>query len=196
MCEFLQIPAAIGAGYLIGSIPIGYIIVKLRSGKDIRDSGSGSIGGTNVSRLLGLKIGAIVSLLDISKGFLAFLIGHWINPHSCGIISAFMAVVGHCFPVFIGFRGGKGVSTALGSAIAIATLPSLFALAVFSYALVISRRVSTGSLIGVWSFSAFCFIFDSALLPKLISIALALFITWTHRQNISRTFKGEENPIF
>lgn len=196
MCEFLQIPAAIGSGYLIGSIPTGYMMVKFLAGKDVRDYGSGATGGTNVSRILGMKVGAIVVLADVLKGLLAFFVGYWINSHWGGILSGFMAVVGHCFPVFIGFRGGKGVSTALGSAIVSATLPSLLALVVFSYALAVSKRVSTGSILAVWSFSAFCFVFDSALPSKLMSVALTVFLTWTHRQNILRILKGQESPIF
>ncbi len=197
MCNWLEIPAAISGGYLIGSAPFGYIVVKLKTGSDVREQGSGAIGATNVSRVVGKKIGVVVAIFDILKGICAFYLASLLlSTGAAGEIAAVSAVVGHCFPVWIGFRGGKGVSTAFGATLTVATLPAVIGLAVFSFALVITKRVSAASLTAVWSFAGTVFMLDFPTLIKVLSVFLAAFITFTHRGNIRRILRGEEKRIF
>ncbi len=196
MCDFLEIPGAIAGGYLIGSIPFGYLLVKLKLGRDVREQGSGVIGATNVSRVLGKKVGVLVASLDVLKGILAFyLAAVLLKTNGAAEIAAVSAVIGHCFPVWIGFRGGKGVSTAFGATIMIATIPAIIAFAVFAISILIAKRVSAASLNAVWSFAGISFLLDVQIWAKIMSILLALFITFTHRQNIARIFAGEEKTI-
>lgn len=197
MCDLLEIPGAIAGGYLVGSIPIGYILVKLKTGGDVRNFGSGAIGATNVSRVLGKKIGALVAMFDIAKGIAVYyLISAFLKTNGTGEIAVFSAVLGHCFPVWIGFRGGKGVSTAFGATLVIATLPAICAFVVFSASLGIAKRVSAASLTAVWSFLGFTFLLDEDVWAKVSAVALSMLITYTHRQNLMRIFAGAEKQIF
>ena len=197
MCNFLDIPGAAAGGYLIGSIPFGYLFVKLKSGRDVREQGSGATGATNVSRILGKKMAIVVALLDIAKGIFAYYLASVLLKFSgAGEISAIFAVVGHCFPVWLGFRGGKGVSTAFGATIMIATIPAIIAFGVFVVSALVARRISAASLNAIWSFVGISFLLDVNVWAKIIGIVLAIFITFTHRENIRRLLSGTEKPIF
>jgi len=197
MCEITEILGGFAGGYLIGSIPIGYLLVRAKRGTDVRDIGSGSIGATNVSRVLGKKTAVIVAVLDAVKGICAFFLARLIIQVDLGIeLAAIGAVIGHCFPVWIGFKGGKGVSTSLGTAIVLATLPALLAFAMFTFTIAIVRRVSAASVTAVWLFAGLVFLLDFSIQMQIMGIFLALFITFTHRQNIKRLLEGEEKPLF
>ncbi|MCD6595994.1 glycerol-3-phosphate 1-O-acyltransferase PlsY [bacterium] len=197
MCNILDIVGSFAGGYLIGSIPFGYILVHSKTGNDIRNFGSGAIGATNVSRVLGKKVAVLVAIFDVLKGIIAFFIAQWLLKNTVASeIAVIGAVIGHCFPVWIGFRGGKGVSTAFGATLVLSTLPAVIAFVMFSISLVIVRKVSAASLSAIWVFSGLCFLLNEPIQIKILSLFLALFITFTHRKNITRLITGEEKIIF
>ena len=189
--------------YLIGSIPTGYIIVKLKTGKDIRQTGSGSTGATNVKRVLGKKWFFIVMLLDAFKGALPVLISKYflsagllLDPY--GIYAAACAVfviIGHSKPVFLGFRGGKSVASGVGTILALSPLAGLIIALVWGVITYFSRYVSLGSIVAL-VLSPFIMYFLSAPLAYVAYCALAaVYIVYLHRENIKRLIKGEENKV-
>jgi glycerol-3-phosphate acyltransferase PlsY len=194
------------AAYLLGSIPTGYLLVRLFRHEDIRLSGSGNIGATNVLRANGKLLGAITFLLDMLKGsaavWLGGLIGALLLPH-CPLrdaqsLAALVAVLGHIFPVWLGFRGGKGVSTGFGVFLVAAPLAALAAISVFALVLVLSRYVSLASILGAASFPIFaCFLVrgDRPLFYIAVQFAVALLIIAKHHQNIRRLFAGTESRL-
>ena len=184
-------------GYLVGSIPFGFIFVKLSKNVDLRSFGSGSTGATNVSRVLGKKVAAFVAVLDALKaiGAYAIVINLTANPLAA-FIAALAAIVGHCYPVWLGFKGGKGVSTSFGAAILINTLPAILTFFVFVFAVIASKRVSIGSLTAAWTFFGISVFTKVAAMPMIFAIFLAIFLTITHRENIKRIIEGKEKPLW
>ena len=184
-------------GYLVGSIPFGFIFVKLSKNVDLRSYGSGSTGATNVSRVLGKKVAAFVAVLDALKaiGAYAIVINLTANPLAA-FIAALAAIVGHCYPVWLGFKGGKGVSTSFGAAIIINTLPAILTFFVFIFAVIASKRVSIGSLTAAWTFFGISVFTKVAAMPMIFAIFLAIFLTITHRENIKRIIEGKEKPLW
>ena len=184
-------------GYLVGSIPFGFIFVKLSKNVDLRSYGSGSTGATNVSRVLGKKVAAFVAVLDALKaiGAYAIVINLTANPLAA-FIAALAAIVGHCYPVWLGFKGGKGVSTSFGAAIIINTLPAILTFFVFVFAVIASKRVSIGSLTAAWTFFGISVFTKVAAMPMIFAIFLAIFLTITHRENIKRIIQGKEKPLW
>ena len=184
-------------GYLVGSIPFGFIFVKLSKNVDLRSYGSGSTGATNVSRVLGKKVAAFVAVLDALKaiGAYAIVINLTANPLAA-FIAALAAIVGHCYPVWLGFKGGKGVSTSFGAAILINTLPAILTFFVFVFAVIASKRVSIGSLTAAWTFFGISVFTKVAAMPMIFAIFLAIFLTITHRENIKRIIEGKEKPLW
>jgi len=195
----MVISAAVLIGYLIGSIPFGYIVVRFFSGKDIRDYGSGSTGATNVSRKLGLKWAVVSGLLDVGKGAIAVLIWRWIAPEMelLQAFAALAAILGHIFPVWIGFKGGKGINTAFGAALVISPWAALLALIAFASAFAIARFVSIGSISAVFVYTIVVIVFGDNLGGRTIdsvvfASCLPVIILWTHRRNIKRLIRHEE----
>src|SRR5215470_2999379 len=143
--------ASLILAYLLGSIPFGYLIVKLRSGADIRQTGSGGTGATNVSRKAGKAAGVVTLALDALKGAAAVLVARWLTGDAgtswVVAAAAVLAVVGHCFPVWLGFKAGKGVATGLGVFLAIVPWAVLAALLVFIVIVWRTRFVSLGSIL-------------------------------------------------
>jgi len=203
--------------YLVGSIPNSIIISKAVSGIDIRNHGSGNAGGTNVMRVLGWKYGLFVIFLDALKGAVAVVIisrlfygplpFENVSPFDdftlVQIIAGISAVIGHVWTVFAGFKGGKGIATALGMLLTLITVDMLIAVGIFALVVLISRYVSLGSIIAAISVPATLFIREnlfhvdipgySTLLPFIIGVtALVIF---THRKNLVRIFNGSENKI-
>ena len=182
--------------YLFGAIPSGYILFRLSEKKDIRSFGSQATGATNVLRLKGLKYAIPVLLFDIAKGFLpVFLALKLFGDLILALICGFLAVVGHCFPVYIRFKGGKGLATTLGVYAFLAFKPVLLSLAVFLIAVFISRYVSLGSLLAVLSFPVFSFLFKEEIQVVYLGLALFILVAFMHRGNIARLFKGTERKI-
>jgi len=190
--------------YLLGSIPFGYLIVRKKLGDDIRQSGSGGTGATNVSRRAGKTAGVITLVLDALKGSLAVLIANGLSPNVGWIIAAaaMAAIVGHMFPVWLGFRGGKGVATGVGVFSILAPIAVLCAGVIFVGIVLLTRYVSLGSIIAAASIPLFVwlqsvFVEPLADLRSLLmaAIAGAVLIVFAHRGNIARLARGTEARI-
>ena len=193
--------------YLIGSVQFGIISGKLIKGIDIREHGSKSSGATNVGRTLGVKIATVVALLDIGKGFLIVLsltniikFFNYENSFSI-IIFGSLVILGHCWPIFYKFKGGKGVLTSLGVYFLINPLLSMIALITFIIILTISKYVSLGSIIGATVALVYVVISvlssfgNSTLTDLLFTLFIFCVIFYRHKENIQRLLKGEENKI-
>jgi glycerol-3-phosphate acyltransferase PlsY len=204
--------------YLLGSIPFGYILVRMFRGEDVRQSGSGNIGATNVSRK-SPTLGVMTLLLDAAKGATAVLIGIMLSPvtlvhaqnpwhHNLSremapfvagwaATAGLFAILGHVFPVWLKFRGGKGVATGLGSFVVIAPKAVLVAAIVFVAVVVISRYVSLGSIVTVLLFPLLAwkmYAFENPWSLVLLAVS-CLLIVGKHHENIHRILAGTENRI-
>jgi len=197
---------AIAAGsYLLGSIPFGYILVRVFRGVDVRSIGSGNIGATNVARSGGKKLAIATLVLDMFKGWLpVFLVltlpclpaSGPVPLHTLATFAALMAMIGHVFPVWLGFKGGKGVATGLGVFLALAPKVVLIALALFLVVLALTRYVSLGSILASAAFPAMLWwlegdLFHAAALAMCSAAALLIIIR--HHQNIARLLAGTES---
>jgi len=192
--------------YLLGSVPTGYLLVRIFRHQDIRQAGSGNIGATNVLRSGGKGLGAATFLLDMLKGSAAVglgaLLGSLLLPHcplrDAEALAALFAVLGHIFPVWLGFRGGKGVATSFGVFLVAAPLAALAAIAVFAVVFAFTRYVSLASILGAASFPAFAWLLvsgDKPLFFIAVQVAVALLIIAKHHQNIHRLLDGTESRI-
>ena len=182
--------------YLVGAIPAGYLLFKLSEKKDIREFGSRNTGATNVMRLKGWKYAVPVAMFDVLKGFLpAFLAVKLFRDLQLALIASFLAVLGHCFPVYIRFRGGKGVAATIGAFAAVAFRPFLLSAGVFIFVVVLSRYVSLGSILAVLTFPAFTFLFRGRIEAVIWGIAIAALIIVKHSANIGRLLKGRERKF-
>jgi acyl phosphate:glycerol-3-phosphate acyltransferase len=203
--------------YLAGSIPSSIIVSKAVKGIDIREHGSGNAGGTNVMRVLGWKHGVLVILLDAMKGAFAVVVIARLyfgplpfenaSPFDdftlVQIIAGVSAVIGHVFTIFAGFKGGKGIATALGMLLMIITIDMLIAVGVFVLVVSISKYVSLGSLLAAVSIPVTLILRENVfhvdisgyntLLPFVIF--LSLFVIYTHRKNVVRLFNGTESKV-
>ncbi len=194
--------------YLLGSIPCGYLLVRIFRGEDVRETGSGNIGATNVSRTSPI-LGVSTLLLDALKGaaavMLALRMGHaesWSEPtaHAAlmGTVAAFFVVIGHMFPVWLRFRGGKGVATGLGSFIILVPKAVLCVVGVFLAVVLLFRYVSLGSIVAVASFPLAAWIlhaYSGHLFNLALMSAASLLIIFKHRDNIRRLLSGTEPKI-
>lgn len=180
-------------GYLLGSIPFGVIVTKMAGAADPRTIGSGNIGATNVLRTGRKGLAVATLLLDGGKGAAAVLIAEGWAP-TFGPIAAAGAFVGHLFPVWLGFKGGKGVATLLGIALALHWQTGLIALAVWLLATLITRISSVGGMSAAVSTAvAAAFFFRPDL--SILFLALAIMVLWKHRENIMRLIQGTEPRI-
>jgi len=186
------------AAYIIGSIPFGKLIAAYVAHVDITRRGSGNIGATNVAREIGMKWGIITLILDMLKGFLPMVAFSLYAPgsgtaHEAALASiGLCALLGHMFPLFLKFRGGKGVATALGVYLAISPLSILFGLILFVLVVAIGKFVSLGSMIGACAIPLFLTLFDKPAPFISASVVMAILICWKHRENIHRLLRGEE----
>jgi glycerol-3-phosphate acyltransferase PlsY len=189
--------------YLIGSVPTSVWVGKLFNGVDVRTKGSGNAGATNTIRVLGLKAGVPVLLFDILKGWIALQIYHFFPAFPMNEPSIFLlkilpgtaVVLGHVFPVFAGFRGGKGVATLLGVGVALYPLASLFALAIFILVFIFFRYVSLASIVAAVTFPFIEILVlnhREVISLMILSVAIGIFIPLTHRNNIRRLIQGSE----
>ncbi|MBZ5551293.1 MAG: glycerol-3-phosphate 1-O-acyltransferase PlsY [Acidobacteriia bacterium] len=191
---------AVPVAYLLGSIPFGYLIVKLKSGRDVREVGSRSIGATNVMRAAGRAGGILTFLLDVGKGFVAVLIAQKLSPENHWMIAAaaMSAILGHVFPLFLKFRGGKGVATGVGVFLAIFPQAVAAVLIIFVLIVWLSRYISLGSIVATSAFPVFAYFMGQGALPPPILIATALgalLIVAKHHENIRRLLRGTENKF-
>ena len=181
-------------GYLFGSIPFGLILTRLGGAGDLRAIGSGSIGATNVLRTGRKGLAAATLLLDALKGFLPAWIGlGWFGP-DVAVIAALGAVVGHCFPVWLGFKGGKGVGTSAGVVLALSPLSLLAGLVVFGLVVWATRYVSLGSLLGTLVAPPVAWLLGQVQFAELFGL-LALIVVVKHASNIRRLIARNENRL-
>ncbi|HIH97100.1 MAG TPA: glycerol-3-phosphate 1-O-acyltransferase PlsY [Thermoplasmata archaeon] len=202
----------IALSYLIGSIPVGYLLVKRKKGVDLRKHGSGNIGGANVSRLLGKRWGIFSGLGDAAKGwFPTFLAISLSAPPLIIVGVAFAAILGHCFPPWLKFKGGKGMSTLMGALLAISPLSFIILLCVWALALKLTNisSVSNFCFVGASPFTLYLtrlltlshpslyqlYPLEQSLLFTYFSIALIPLILYTHWSNIKRIMEGKERKF-
>ena len=194
--------------YLIGSIPTAVWVSKNIFGIDIRDYGSGNAGATNTFRVLGSKWGSLVMLADVSKGIIAtslyilvpFYMTNELARTNFMILLGLAAVLGHVFPIWANFRGGKGVATLLGMTLAIQPIVALICLVVFLISLISTRFVSLSSILPSIAFMVLIlYVFnEKEILYRYFAMIVAIMVVVTHHKNISRLYKGTETklPIF
>lgn len=177
--------------YLYASIPFSLLIGFL-FGKDIRNEGSGNVGGTNLGRTCGSKAFALGFIMDLSKGALAVLVAGSLgfNPLLAGVI----AILGHTFSIFLNFKGGKGVATAFGFVLAYSFAGAIFAITVFLIVLKISKYVSLSSIIAIFAYFVYTIFFQTTFYSIAIFIVFC-FVTFLHRENIKRIKAGTERKI-
>ena len=194
--------------YLLGSVPSGYVLVRLFRHQDIRQTGSGNIGATNVLRSGGKGLAAATFLMDMLKGCAAVWLGGAMGgllapgaaPDDMRALAALVAVLGHIFPVWLGFKGGKGVATGFGVFLAASPWAALAAISVFIVVLALSRYVSLASILGAGSFPLFAWWLgrihvcaDRTPFFVAVEIAVALLLIAKHHQNIRRLLSGTES---
>jgi len=185
---------AVLGGYLLGSLPFGYWLPLLFRGEDIRASGSGNVGATNVFRVYGRRLGTAVVLLDIGKGFAAGLLGLWAGGALVGVLAGAAAMLGHARPVFLRFeKGGKMVATAGGAAFALAPLAALCCVAVWVMAFLLTRYASVASIVTALALVLFVWLFGSPWPVVAFAVAGASAIVLLHRHNLRRLFAGTEH---
>ena len=204
--NILLICLAVVGGYILGSISTAVWAGKLFHGIDVREHGSGNAGATNVIRVLGWKTGIPVMLIDVAKGWLAALLPVLLNLADKGsntlisiqILTGAAAILGHLFPIFTGFRGGKGVGTTVGILLALQPLLTLSCLVVFLTVFIITGIVSVSSMSFGLAFPLFLFtLFPTpSMVFRIFSIFIAVALIVTHRENIGRLLRGEEKKLF
>lgn len=187
--------------YLLGSIPTGYLLVRFVRHEDVRATGSGNIGATNVARSGGKGLGIATLALDALKGFAAVsfawhmaLYTGFPNGYDLEAMAGLFAVLGHIFPVWLGFRGGKGVATALGVFLALMPMTTLLAFAVFVAVVALTRYVSLASILAAVAIGVLCVVLDTRrqLIVDIVYIAIPLLVIVKHHANISRLLSQTE----
>jgi glycerol-3-phosphate acyltransferase PlsY len=180
-------------GYGLGSIPVGLLIVRWQKGVDIRQHGSGNTGMTNVLRAVGKGAAALTLVGDLAKGLIPVLLARaWLtSPWAIGLV-ALAAVVGHAYPVFAGFHGGKGVATTLGVFIPLLPGPLLIAFVIWAACVAFRRQVSVGSLAAATSLPMAALLWGASAAYVLYALLAAVLIWYRHRENIERLLAGTE----
>lgn len=188
-------------GYLFGSIPFALVVGKIFYNTDIRGFGSGNLGGTNAGRVLGGKAGVAVAILDGLKGFFVIAIVMMFNP-SAAVIAGFMAAVGHCYPIFAQFKGGKAVSTAFGYLLGVSlfishTVVSMFLIPLITFFVILklTKFVSLSSIIAVSLAAVISFFVQSNLQVSICALLIAVLVVYRHRSNIERLRTHTENKV-
>ncbi len=191
----MTIAIGIILAYLIGSISTSILTAKIMKLEDPRTKGSGNAGATNMLRLAGKKAGAIVFAGDAVKGLVAVLIGRLLGVHAIGLaLIAFAAVVGHVFPIYFNFKGGKGVATMIGALLGLSLWLGLATIGVWVVVALLSRYASLASLVAAVAAILFAllFSFHGYIIPLMF---IAILVVWKHMENIERLRKGEESKI-
>jgi glycerol-3-phosphate acyltransferase PlsY len=191
----MKILAAV-LSYVLGSVPTGYLVVRILARRDVRDMGSGNTGATNVLRVRGWKMALPVAVFDVLKGFLpvALALKGFDDPAFaafCGLL----AVLGHCFPFAIGFRGGKGMATSLGAFAAIAWAPCLASFGLFVVVISLTRFVSLASILAALAFPAVYLAGGGPAAAGAIALAISAVVILRHRSNIGRLLHGTERKL-
>ena len=184
--------------YLIGSISTGYLIVKAKTGQDIREVGSGSTGATNVKRVLGKKWFFIVLLLDALKGAVPVLLAKYLTFDPFGVnavLAAIFVIIGHSKPIFLQFKGGKSVASGVGTILAFNFFVGLIIAEIWGVITYTSKYVSLGSIIALVLSPVLMWLFDAPIGYVVYCLVAAIYIVYLHRENIKRLIKGEENKV-
>ncbi len=199
---------ALTVAYLLGSIPFGFLLVRAKQGEDVRDSGSGGTGATNVSRRAGKLAGVVTLLLDALKGGVAVYLARYFLTSDFGVNwwvvgAAILVILGHIFPVWLGFRGGKGVATAVGVFLSLSALGVLFSGLVFVIVVWLGRYISLGSIVAVvafpiciWLLSLFAGPVQHRTEILVVACIAGALIVFMHRSNIARIMSGTESKFF
>lgn len=188
--------------YLLGSISTGYLVAKVGKGIDIREHGSGNVGTTNILRTMGVLPAILVLVLDMFKGLVpVYLARHLFGTPEAMMLSGIMAVIGHNWPVFHGFRGGKGIATSMGVILALNPFVLLILAVMGAIIILLTRFVSLASLAGALLFPAAIYRYgirgveDTGYLPVIFSSVFSLLAVVRHKDNIKRLLAGKENKI-
>jgi glycerol-3-phosphate acyltransferase PlsY len=181
--------------YLIAAIPTGVVLSRLMGSEDVRQAGSGNIGATNVYRVAGKLAGVLTLIGDILKGFLPLLaFRSWVSPTPTQLgVACCIAIIGHCYPVYLKFKGGKGIAIALGVFLILSPKAVLGAVIVFIIAVAITRYVSLGSILAAMSAPLLILMLNYPQPTFLTALFIATLVTWRHRTNIRRLLDGTEN---
>ena len=189
---------AILIAYLLGAIPFGYLLTRFTTGKDVRAEGSGNIGATNVLRAAGRGAAVTTLILDMAKGFAAVWIAGWLTDGSSGWMAdaALAVMVGHAFPIFLGFKGGKAVATFAGAFLYLTPVPALAAVIVFVITVTVTRYISAGSILAAATFPLGVWLIQHATLNEVLAAVIAgAIIVYRHKENMRRMRTGKE-PVF
>ncbi|SCZ77182.1 glycerol-3-phosphate 1-O-acyltransferase PlsY [Acidaminobacter hydrogenoformans] len=182
-------------GYAFGCIPCSYLASRMLGQIDIRNYGSGNTGATNVYRVLGKKAGIIAFIGDFLKGLLPALIGNAIAGQEAGAIAALFAVIGHCYPVTLKFRGGKGVATSAGMIFGTAPLIGVILIVLQFAILFVTKYMSLASIISAVLFPILVYFSDPSPVYQIASILMGLLVIFRHHSNIRKLLKGEESKM-
>ena len=190
-------------GYLFGSIPFALVIGKVFYKTDVREHGSGNLGGTNAGRTLGAKAGVAVAVLDVAKATIAMTLTYLVSHNLDAVLAAgFFATIGHCYPLFANFRGGKAVSTAVGFLLGISIfltkepfLHFILPILVTLGTLYMTKKMSLASMVGVTTGTIALFLSQDNIYLTLAFALVNLIVVWRHRANIQRLMDGTENKI-
>ena len=187
--------------YLLGSISIGILLGRSRYKTDVRSQGSGNAGATNVARVFGMNAGLMTFLGDAVKTFIALFVGKLFAGDMGVVIAGIGCLIGHCWPIFFGFKGGKGVSIGLGVMIVLLPYETLLALGIFILTILLTRYVSVGSMLAgislfvIVALEKYWISYNVAQIYFYLTLLLAILVIITHRQNIGRLLSGTENRL-
>ena len=187
---------AVVLAYLIGGIPFGYLFVRATTGKDVRGLGSGNIGATNVLRTTGRSLAVAVLLLDVAKGYFAVWLAAWLTDGSVLWLSlaASAVLLGHCYPIFLKFHGGKAVACFIGAFLYLTPVALLAVLLLFAIVVAQTRHISLGSIISAGLFPLAVWLIEHPPTPVLaVSVFAAILIVYRHKSNLERLQAGTES---
>jgi len=190
----VNVVLALVIAYLLGSIPSGYIAGRIR-GIDVRKFGSQSVGATNVFRTLGRRTGIAVMAADVLKGLAAVLIAQLLTDPPWELVAAAAAIAGHVFPVWLRFRGGKGVAVGAGCVLGTVTLAALIAIGIWVVIVLITRYVSLASIVGTLSVAPVAWVLGASTAEVAFAAVGGLAVIYFHRANIARLLRGQELRI-
>jgi glycerol-3-phosphate acyltransferase PlsY len=183
------------AGYLVGSLPFGYWIVRVARGEDVRQHGSGNTGATNVWRSFGRRLGVLTLVLDVAKGFVPTLVAERLYGDGVAVLVGAGTLIGHSFPIFLGLGGGKGVATGAGTIGALCPACLAVAAGAFVGTLWLTRYVSLGSIAAAIGFLVSSLVFTDSWPVVAFAAVGGAFVVWRHRANIARLRRGQEPRV-
>jgi glycerol-3-phosphate acyltransferase PlsY len=185
---------AVAAGYILGSLPFGYWIVRIFRGEDIRTRGSGNVGATNVFRVYGRRLGFAVASLDVAKGFAAAVLGLWVGGAVVGVLAGAAAMAGHARPIFLRFqKGGKMVATGGGAALALAPFAALSCAALWLLLFAMTRYASLASIVAALALPLFAWLYGVHWAVLAFTVIGGVAIVLLHRHNVRRLLSGTEH---